>query len=108
MKRWSQLMLAAYLGTLAWQVVWHGLLPPPSGSQNAWLAITACLPLLIPLVGLLRMKYRSMIWAGLLLLPYFAVGIMEAWSNPPQRVPALVQVVLPVIYLLAFSRRNRA
>ena len=108
MKRWSQLMLAAYLCSLAWQVIWHGLLPPPYGSRNAWLAIFACLPLLIPLSGLLRMNYRSMIWAGLLLVAYFTIGIMEAWSNAPQRLPALVQIILPVIYLLAFSRRNRA
>ena len=100
-------MLTAYSGTLAWQLIWHGLLPPPFGARNAWLAIIACLPLLIPLGGLIRMKYRSMIWAGLLLVLYFAIGIMEAWSNPLQRLPALVQVIFPVFYLLAFRMRNR-
>ena len=35
--------------TLAWQVIWHGMLPPPLGYRNAWLAGFACLPLLIPL-----------------------------------------------------------
>lgn len=54
------------------------------------------------------MNYRSMIWAGLLLVLYFAIGIMEAWSNPLQRLPALVQVIFPVFYLLAFRMRNRA
>jgi len=101
-------MLATYVGTLAWQAIWHGLLPPPYGANNAWLAVIACLPLLIPLRGLLRMNYRSMIWAGLLLLLYFAIGVMEAWSSPPQRLPALVQVILPVFYLLAFRERNRS
>jgi len=99
-------MLAAYLATLAWQLVWHGLLPRPFGSGNAWLALLACLPLLIPLNRLLRENYRSMIWAGLLLMLYFAIGVMEAWSNPPQRLPALVQVVLPLFYLFAFKKRN--
>lgn len=101
-------MLAAYVCTLAWQAIWHGLLPQPYGARNVWLAVIACLPLLIPLRGLLRMNYRSMIWAGLLLLMYFAIGVMEAWSNPPQRLPALVQVILPVFYLLAFRERNRS
>ena len=41
-------MLAAYLATLVWQVVWHGLLPPPWGARNTWLALVACLPLLVP------------------------------------------------------------
>jgi uncharacterized membrane protein len=100
-------MLAAYLGTLAWQVIWHGLLPPPLGARNAWLTLVACLPLLIPLAGLVRFKYRNMIWAGLLLMLYMAIGIMEVWSNPPQRLPALVQIILAVFYLFAFRKRNQ-
>lgn len=101
-------MLAAYAATLVWQVIWHGLLPPPLGARNIWLTLLACLPLFIPLTGLIRGKYRSMIWAGLLLMLYFTIGIMEAWSNPPQRLPALVQIVLPVFYLFAFKMRNRS
>ena len=101
-------MLAAYAATLVWQLIWHGLLPPPFGTRNIWLALLACLPLFIPLAGLIRGKYRSMIWAGLLLMLYFTIGIMEAWSNPPQRLPALVQIVLPVSYLFAFKMRNRS
>ena len=101
-------MLAAYLATLAWQPVWHGLLPRPFGAGNAWLALLACLPLLIPLHGLWCGNYRSMIWAGLLLMLYFTIAVMEAWSNPPQRLPALVQVALPLFYLFAFKKRNQS
>ena len=101
-------MLITYLGVLAWQLIWHGLLPPPLGAHNVWLAVFACLPLLIPLPGLCRKRYRSMIWAGLLLMLYFTIGVMEIWSNPPQRIPALVQVLLAVFYLFAFRKRNRA
>lgn len=100
-------MLAIYLATLAWQVIWHGLLPVPLGARNVWLTLVACLPLLIPLAGLVRGNYRSMIWAGLLLMLYFTIGIMEVWSNPPQRLPAMVQVVLAVFYLFAYKQRNR-
>jgi len=100
-------MLAAYFGTLAWQIIWHGLLPPPLGARNIWLAIIACVPLLIPLTGMAHMNYRSMIWAGLLLMLYLAIGVMEAWSNPPQRLPALVQVALVVFYLFSFRKRNQ-
>lgn len=101
-------MLAAYVATLLWQVIWHWLLPAPLGARNGWLSLVACLPLFIPLAGLIQGKYRSMIWAGLLLMLYFTIGIMEAWSNPPQRLPALVQVTLAVFYLFAFRKRNKA
>lgn len=100
-------MLAAYLCVLAWQLIWHGLLPEPLGAGNLWLAFFACLPLLIPLPGLIKLSYRSMIWAGLLLMLYFTIGVMEIWSNPPQRVAASVQVLLTVFYLIAFKKRNQ-
>ena len=101
-------MLAAYVATLLWQVIWHWLLPAPLGARNGGLTLLACLPLFIPLAGLIRGNYRSMIWAGLLLMLYFTIGIMEAWSNPPQRLPALVQVTLAIFYLFAFRKRNKA
>lgn len=101
------MMLATYFGTLVWQIVWHALLPQPLGAQNFWLAGLACLPLLIPVIGLCRLNYRSMIWAGLLLMLYFTIGVMEMWVNPPQRIPAFVQVLLTSFYLYAFKKRNR-
>jgi len=101
-------MLFAYFGTLAWQPIWLGLIPPPSGPGVFWLAAVACVPLLLPLVGILQLRHRSLIWGGLILLVYFVIGITEAWSNPPQRLPALVQVALPIIYLLAFRQRTRS
>lgn len=100
-------MLATYLVVMAWQIIWHGLLPAPWGAQNLWLAALAFLPLLIPVIGLIRADYRSMIWAGLLLMLYFTIGVMELWVNPPQRPAALVQILLTIFYLFAFRKRNR-
>ena len=51
-----------------------------------------------------------MTWAGYLAMLYLIIGVMEAWANPPQRMPALTQVFLVVILigaLLAFSRPTR-
>ncbi len=101
-------MLGAYLTTLVWQVIWFGLLPPPWGPQQPWLVIIACIPLLIPLAGLLRGRYRSLIWGGVVILLYFTIAITEAWVNPPQRLPALVQISLAIVYLFAFRQRNKA
>jgi len=100
------MMLLIYLGTLAWQVVWFGLLPPPLGYQNTWLCVLACVPLLLTLPGVVRGQHRGYIWGGLMLLIYFMVGVTEAWANPPQRIPALLQVLLTLTYLLAFKKRS--
>jgi len=86
------------------------MLPAPMGAGSWLLAMVATLPLLLPLRGLLGNSYRSMTWAGYLVLLYLVIGIMEAWSNPPQRIPALAQTALVVIYIgyyLKFSRENR-
>lgn len=101
-------MLFAYLGTLAWQIIWLGLLPPPGGPRNLWLALFACLPLLIPIAGLLRKQHRSMIWAGVILLLYFTVGVTETWTSPAHRWPAMVQVTLAIVYIFAFRERIKA
>jgi uncharacterized membrane protein len=103
-------MRTAYVALIFLQTVWHALLPAPAGAGKWWLALVATLPLLLPLKGLLEKSYRSQTWAGYLVLLYLVIGIMEAWSNPPQRIPALIQVGLVVVFIgcyLQFSRESR-
>ena len=89
---------AAYLALLLLQFAWHGLLPEPMGSANWILALVASLPLLLPLAGIAGGKMRSMTWGGFLAVLYFVIGVMEAWSNPPQRIPAAIQVTVSLVY----------
>ena len=101
-------MQYAYVFMLAWQLVWLGLLPPPTGPQNTWLAVIACLPLLLPLMGVLRANHRSMVYGGIVLMIYFAAGVMEMWTNPAHRWPGMVQVMVVILYVAAFRRRVQA
>jgi uncharacterized membrane protein len=100
----------SYLALLALQPVWHAFLPTPYGTSSWWLGLLAALPLLFPLKGVLKGQIRSMTWAGYLLLLYLVIGVMEAWSNPPQRLPALIQtglVAVSIAAMLGFSRESR-
>ena len=104
-----QLLTGSYLALLVLQPVWHALLPPPMGTGSWLLAALAAAPLLLPLKGLLTGSLRSMTWAGYLVMLYLVIGVMEAWSNPPQRIPALLQTLLVVIFVvsaLVFSRKH--
>lgn len=77
------------------------------GARNWLLGLLATLPLMLPLGGVLKGSLRSMTWAGYIVMLYLVIGIMEAWSNPPQRFPALVQALLVAVFvgsLLVFSR----
>jgi uncharacterized membrane protein len=100
-------LIATYLGLLLLQVVWHGCLPAPHGNQNWPLALLSTAPLLLPLRGILQQQMRSMTWGGYLLVVYFAVGIMETWSNPEQRTPAMVQVTLVLLYVACLVKLAR-
>ncbi|WP_140910219.1 DUF2069 domain-containing protein [Cognatiluteimonas lumbrici] len=42
-------------------------------------------------------------WAGVLALAWFSHGIMVAWSRPPERWPALAEVALALVVVLAAS-----
>ena len=94
----------AYLALLFLQPVWHALLPTPLGAESWWLALVATVPLLLPLRGILKGSIRSMTWGGYLLVLYLVVGIMEAWSNPPQRLPALLQTALVTFCIYSMLR----
>ena len=39
-----------------------------------------------------------MTWGGYVMVLYFVVGVMEAWSNPNERLAAIAQILLTVMY----------
>lgn len=97
-----------YLALIGLQVAWHGLLPSPHGADSWALAGLAAAPLLLPVKGVLGGSVRSLTWAGYLAMLYLVIGVTEAWANPPQRVPALLQIGLVAGFVagtLVFSRR---
>lgn len=107
----KQAVRGSYLALIALQTVWHALLPTPSGSGSWLLAGAATLPLLLPARGVWRGSLRSITWAGYLVMLYLAIGVTEAWANPGQRLPALLQIILVVVFVasvLAYSRRTDA
>jgi len=64
---------------LALCLAWELWLAPlrPGGST---LALKA-LPLIFPLTGILEGKRRTYQWSSMLVLVYFAEGVMRAWSE---------------------------
>ena len=100
----------SYLLLVLLQPLWHAIVPQPMGANNWFLALFAAAWLLLPLKGVLAGSLRSMTWAGYLVMVYLVIGVMEAWSNPPQRLPALAQTLLVIIFVvstLVFSRPER-
>ena len=59
----------------AWELVLAPLRP-----GGSWMAIKA-LPLLLPLMGVLRRNVYTMQWASMFVLIYFTEGVVRAWSE---------------------------
>jgi len=68
-------LIALIFLCLAWEL-WLAPLRP----GGSWLALKA-LPLLAPLLGVLRGRVYTFQWALLLILAYFAEGAVGAWSG---------------------------
>ena len=81
-------------------VAWELWLAPirPGGS---WLVLKA-LPLLLPLMGILKGRRYTYQWASMLVMAYFTEGVARAWSD--QGLSAWLaggEVVLSVVFFFA-------
>lgn len=104
-----RIAFAAWALLAALQIAWHGLLLPPAQIPVAIALGFSLLPLALPLLAI-RHPQRALFWAGLVALLYFSHGVMEAWSAPAERLPALIEVVLTVLLIGALgadARRGR-
>ena len=69
-----------------------------------WIALGVfALPPLLLALALPRPALRAPFWAGLLALAWFSHGVMVAWSRPPERWFALLEVALALLIVFAAS-----
>lgn len=90
---------------LAWEL-W--LAPVQPG--GSWLFLK-CLPLLIPLFGILHGRRYTYQWASMLILIYFTEGIVRATSeNGTSQWLAVGEIVLSLVFFssaIGYVRRTR-
>ena len=80
---------------LAWEL-WLAPLRP----GGSWLALKA-LPLLAPLMGILHGRRYTYQWASMLILAYFAEGVMRAFGAAGTSAAlALAEALLALIFFL--------
>ena len=91
-------------------VAWELWLAPlaPGGS----LAALKALPLALPLAGILKGTRYTYQWSSMLILAYFAEGVMRAWSEAGlSRSLALAEIALSLAFFAAavsYARLTRA
>lgn len=91
----ASLIALIFLG-LAWEL-WLAPLRP-GGSLLA----LKVLPLLAPLFGVLRGRIYTLQWSSMLILAYFAEGVVRAWSDRGLSAQlALAEVALTLVFFAA-------
>ena len=102
--------LGSLLALIALCLAWELWLAPlrPGGS---FLALKA-LPLVLPLVGIARGRRYTYQWACMLVLAYFAEGVMRAWGDSGlSRQLAFAEIALSLAFFTAavsYARLTRA
>ena len=89
-------LLALIFLCLAWEL-WLAPLRP----GGSWLALKA-LPLLLPLLGILRGKRYTYQWSSMLILAYLAEGAVRAFSDGGRSAAlALTELVLSLAFFVS-------
>jgi uncharacterized membrane protein len=92
-----RLATAAIFGLALLPWLWHGWLAPPE-RLPAWLAAGLHMLPMLPALLLLAARHRAAwFWGAVAALFLFSHGVMEAWSSPPARAPALAEAALAMV-----------
>jgi uncharacterized membrane protein len=101
----SASLVALILLCLGWEL-WLAPLRP-GGSTLA----LKSLPLLVPLAGIFQGKRRIYQWSSMLVLAYFAEGVMRAWGERgTSQLLAAIEIALSLLFfaaVVAYARLTR-
>lgn len=97
-------LIAMIVLCLAWEL-WLAPLRP----GGSWLALKV-LPLLAPLIGILRRKLYTYRWSSMLILAYFTEGVVRGYSDSglPAQL-ARVEIALSLLFfcsVVAYARES--
>lgn len=94
--RYRWLALVSYSGLLAWVLIWQFA---TDFSQQSLLFkfVVYVLPLLFPLVGVIRGKPYTHAWANFILMWYFLHSLTMLYIAPEQRWWAAIELVLTTL-----------
>lgn len=103
--RWTRLAaVASLLALIALGLAWE-LWLAPTGNRSLALKV---LPLVVPLVGLLKYRMVTYRWLSLLVWLYFAEGVLRATSERGVTVAlATIEVVLSIVLFAACAAQVR-
>ncbi|WP_104402035.1 DUF2069 domain-containing protein [Vibrio penaeicida] len=95
--KYRYLALAGNIGLLGWVALWQISLSPHPHINSLTLALAWCVPLLLPLPGILAGKPYTHAWANFVLMLYFLHALTILYVNEGERWLAVVELLLTTI-----------
>lgn len=92
--RW--LTLTGYGMLILLLIMWYGVWSPSTLPKGLVLFLLL-LPLMFPLVGMIKGKIYTHAWMSMLILFYFVHGVGEAWTTPEDRNYAIAEIILSLL-----------
>ncbi len=92
--QYRYLALISYLSLLGWIAIWQLFLSPHPHLNPITLAIAWCIPLLLPLPGILSGKPYTHAWANFVLMLYFLHALTMLYVDEGERWLAVVELLL--------------
>ncbi|MCK6265430.1 DUF2069 domain-containing protein [Vibrio sp. ZSDE26] len=96
-KQFRLLALFANLGLLTWVALWQWQLSPHPHVNNITLAIAWCVPLLLPLPGILAGKPYTHAWSNFILMLYFLHALVILSIGEGEYLLATVELGLATL-----------
>ncbi len=96
------------LGLIILQPLWFVYWSPPEALPLHFVLLVTLIPLLLVFPGSWKLKPRSLVIAGTLLMAYFSIGVMEAWASPEDVWPGSIQALLCVAFFMGLATIRRA
>lgn len=90
--------IVSLIWLIGWLVAWEAFVAPLQ--PGSWLLALKALPLLLPLRGVIKRDLYTLQWSSMLILIYFAEGVVRAWADqtPASRHMAIGEIALVVVY----------
>jgi uncharacterized membrane protein len=93
-----RVLLVCLIALFGLYLLWFGNQPDPWAEM-----VVFALPPALLAMAALRGVRTAAFWAGVFALGWFSHGVMVAWSRPPERLFALLELGLAVVIVFAAS-----
>ncbi|RCS72814.1 DUF2069 domain-containing protein [Vibrio casei] len=99
--RTRYLALTSYLMLLTWVVIWHAFISPHKDINFIGITLGWSIPLLLPLLGILKGKPYTHAWANFILMFYFLHSLTILYIDEGERWLGAVELVLTSLSFVA-------